>query len=179
MKISSRFSIAVHIILTIAILDNQKKLTSQFLASCVNVNPVVIRKLLGNLKKAGFVDVKTGEGGATLLKSPADMTLFDIYSATEVVEDVALFNFHKSNTLKCPVDCWCCPLPQNLGNSGDLKCAENSGMDGDDINSECGSLIECCLIHSTIDGHLLIAQKAMEDSLKKMTVQQLIDSLIG
>jgi len=168
MKISSRFSIAVHIVLTIALLENRQKLTSQFLASCVNVNPVVIRKLLGNLKKAGFVDVKPGEGGAVLLKSPADLTLFDIYSATEGVENVALFNFHKSHALKCPVDCSCCPLPQNSA-----SCCTEAGEDDSPAGPN-----TCCLIHSTIDVHLLVAQKAMEESLKKMTIQQLIDTLI-
>jgi Predicted transcriptional regulator len=169
MKISSRFSIAVHIVLTIALLEKRQKLTSQFLASCVNVNPVVIRKLLGNLKKAGFVDVKPGEGGAVLLKSPADLTLFDIYSAAEGVENVALFNFHKSHALKCPVDCSCCPLPPSSASCCTEAVEDDSCYTGPNT---------CCLIHSAIDDHLLVAQKAMEESLKKMTVQQLIDTLI-
>ncbi len=40
MQISSRFTIAVHIFACIDTFQNQEKLTSNFLASSVNVNPV-------------------------------------------------------------------------------------------------------------------------------------------
>ena len=53
MQISSRFTIAVHILICIETFKEDYKITSDFLASSVNVNPVVIRRLLQQLKKAG------------------------------------------------------------------------------------------------------------------------------
>ena len=56
MKISSRFSIAVHIL---SILKNNPSslCTSDYMAESVNTNPVVIRKIMSYLKQAGFVYV--------------------------------------------------------------------------------------------------------------------------
>lgn len=62
MKISSRFSIAVHIL---SILKNNPSslCTSDYMAESVNTNPVVIRKMMSYLKQAGFVYVNRGPGG--------------------------------------------------------------------------------------------------------------------
>ncbi len=67
MKISSRFSIAVHIL---SILKNNPSslCTSDYMAESVNTNPVVIRKIMSYLKQAGFVYVNRGPGGAGLTK---------------------------------------------------------------------------------------------------------------
>ena len=46
MQISSRFTMAIHIFACIDTFEKDHKLTSEFLASSVNVNPVVIRRLL-------------------------------------------------------------------------------------------------------------------------------------
>ncbi|MBZ3936072.1 Rrf2 family transcriptional regulator [Methanimicrococcus blatticola] len=164
MKISSRFSIAVHIVLTIAILGSKQKTTSDFLASCISVNPVVIRRILGQLKKADLVDVKAGEGGAFLIKNASTLTLFDIYQAVEVVEDISLFNSHKQPELKCPVDCSSCP---RLTGSESEECLAQESCD--DSSGE-----SCCYIHNNIENHLFSAQKAMEDSLKETTIQKMI-----
>lgn len=51
MQISSRFTIAVHILICIETFKNDYKITSDFLASSVNVNAVVIRRLLQQLKR--------------------------------------------------------------------------------------------------------------------------------
>lgn len=66
MQISSRFTLAVHVIICIDTFKNDYKVTSDFLASSTNVNPVIIRRLLGQLKNAGFVEVARGSGGASV-----------------------------------------------------------------------------------------------------------------
>jgi DNA-binding IscR family transcriptional regulator len=58
---------------------------------------------MGMLKKAGFIDVRPGVGGASLLKSPEDITLLDIYRAVHVVDDNRLFRFHEEPNVRCPV----------------------------------------------------------------------------
>lgn len=102
MKITSRFTIAVHTLLAINTFSKDRKTTSDFIASSVNVNPVVIRRTLLNLKAAGIVDVKAGSGGATIIKKLKDITLYDIYKAVECV-DGGIFHFHENPNPKCPV----------------------------------------------------------------------------
>ena len=49
MQFSSRFTIATHILLCVAMFENEQKVTSNFLAGSINVNPVIIRNILGSL----------------------------------------------------------------------------------------------------------------------------------
>lgn len=103
MQISSRFTIAVHVLICIETFKNDYKVTSDFLASSVNVNPVVIRRLLQQLKKAGIINVKRGSGGADIKKRLDEITLLDVYNAVECVEEGRLFHFHESPNERCPV----------------------------------------------------------------------------
>lgn len=103
MQISSRFTIAVHIFVCISTFQDEYKITSDFLASSVNVNPVIIRRLLQQLKAAGLIEVARGSGGATFAKNPKDITLLDIYKAVDCVESGELFHFHENPSKKCPV----------------------------------------------------------------------------
>ena len=103
MQISSRFTIAVHVIICIEVFKDTHKITSEFLASSVNVNPVVIRRLLQQLKKAGIVEVKRGSGGADISRPLSEITLLDIYNAVESVEEGVLFHFHDHPNQLCPV----------------------------------------------------------------------------
>jgi len=92
---------AVHILSLIAVDSNE--LTGDFIAGSVNTNPVVIRRIMGLLKKAGLVDVRPGVGGASLLKAPEEITLLDIYRAVNLVEDNQLFRIHEDPNMKCLV----------------------------------------------------------------------------
>ena len=103
MQISSRFTIAVHALICIETFKNDYKVTSDFLASSVNVNPVVIRRLLQQLKKAGIVKVVRGSGGTDVEKPLNEITLLDIYNAVECVEEGKLFHFHENPNPLCPV----------------------------------------------------------------------------
>lgn len=102
MQISSRFTIAVHTLLCIEHFCKDYKVTSNFIASSVNVNPVIIRKILGKLKEAGFVNVEAGVGGAFLAKEPSEITLLDIFDAVECADE-NFFGFHQNPNPKCPV----------------------------------------------------------------------------
>ena len=102
MKISSRFTVAIHVLSLISLNQNIVS-TSEWIAESVNTNPVVIRRVLGKLKKAGLVDIRRGLGGATLVRSLEDITLLDVYRAVEVVEDGELFQMHENPNPNCPV----------------------------------------------------------------------------
>lgn len=101
MQFSSRLPIAVHILLAIVEFEGKNKTTSVFLAGSVNVNPVIIRNTLGQLKAAGLITVKAGEGGSALAKKPEDISLMDIFEAVEKEEE--LFHFHENPNPECPV----------------------------------------------------------------------------
>lgn len=103
MQISSRFTIAIHIFSCISTFEKDNKITSDFLAGSVNVNPVIIRKLLSQLKAAGLVNVRRGSGGASIARPLEEITFLDIYNAVECVNNGALFHFHENSNQECPV----------------------------------------------------------------------------
>ncbi|OIJ20725.1 transcriptional regulator [Anaerobacillus alkalidiazotrophicus] len=102
MSISSRFAVGIHI-LTLIELNKEGVTSSEFLASSVNTNPAVIRKLMGMLKKAGLIEVHPGIAGAKLAKELSDITLFDVYKAVNVVQEKELFSKHENPNPACPV----------------------------------------------------------------------------
>ena len=102
MKITSRFTVAVHTLLVIYNFSATTKVTSDFIAASVQVNPVVIRRTLLSLKAAGMVDVKAGSGGASIVKDMGDITLYDVYKAVDSM-DGDMFHFHETPTPACPV----------------------------------------------------------------------------
>ena len=102
MKITSRFTVAVHTLLVIYNFSQTTKVTSDFIAASVQVNPVVIRRTLLSLKAAGMVDVKAGSGGASIVKDLGDITLFDVYKAVDSM-DGDMFHFHENPNPACPV----------------------------------------------------------------------------
>ncbi len=101
MQISTRFSMAVHSLTLIAV--NPNECTGDYIAGSVNTNPVVIRRIMGMLKKAGLVDVRPGVGGASLLKDPDRITLLDVYRAVNATEENQLFRIHENSNIACQV----------------------------------------------------------------------------
>lgn len=103
MQISSRFTLAVHIFACIDTFKDKYKVTSDFLAGSTNVNPVIVRKILGQLKAAGLVEVARGSGGAKITKPLNEITFLDIYNAVDCVDNGELFHFHENPNANCPV----------------------------------------------------------------------------
>ena len=103
MQISSRFTLAVHIFACIDTFGKEYKVTSDFLAGSTNVNPVIIRKILGQLKGAGLIEVARGTGGTTVSKPLEEISFLDIYRAVECIENGDLFHFHENPNIDCPV----------------------------------------------------------------------------
>lgn len=135
MQISSRFTLAVHIFVCIDVFQDDHKVTSDFLAGSTNVNPVIVRKILGQLKAAGLVEVARGFGGASISKSPGEISLLDIYNAVECIENGELFHFHENPSGDCPV-------------------GKN--------------------IHAVLDDRLMRVQKAMEEELSSVTLEDIL-----
>jgi DNA-binding IscR family transcriptional regulator len=102
MQISTRFSVAIHILLCVEVFKD-RKVTSDFIAGSVNTNPVVIRKLMGLLRERGIIEVAPGTGGIALKREPRRITLLDIYRAADPVKDGELFGMHEDTAQNCPV----------------------------------------------------------------------------
>ncbi len=99
--LSSKLSVGIHI-LTVFALKSGEGFTSEFIASSVNTNPVVIRRLLGSLREAGIVDSKIGVGGGWTLKvDPEKLTLLDILRAVEPHDEIFALHRHEPNP-ECP-----------------------------------------------------------------------------
>ena len=102
MQITSRFTIAIH---SIALIECNKdmKVTSNIIAGSTNVNPVIVRGVLSQLKEAGIVNIRQGASGITLSKPLDAITFYDIYKAVDSVKDEGLFHFHEHPNPDCPV----------------------------------------------------------------------------
>lgn len=103
MQITSKFTVAVHILTCIDIFDGQMRVTSDFLSGSTGVNAVIVRNVLGQLRNAGIVETRQGSGGAHLAKALDEVTLYDIYKAVECIDDEGLFHFHENPNVECPV----------------------------------------------------------------------------
>ena len=98
MQITSKFTVAVHILTCIDIFGGQMRVTSDFLSGSTGVNAVIVRNVLGQLRNAGIVETRQGSGGAHLAKALDEITLYDIYK-----DDEGLFHFHENPNADCPV----------------------------------------------------------------------------
>lgn len=104
MSVNSRMTVAVHI-LSYLVLASRKRstpVTSEQIAKSVRTNPVVIRRLLGLLRKGGLVRSQRGaHAGWTLARRPDAITLLDVYSA---VDNEPVFGLHASPpNPRCPI----------------------------------------------------------------------------
>lgn len=98
---SCRFAFAVHILVVLAH-QRGHGVTSELLAGSVNTNPVVVRRILSSLRRAGLVCCAKGcGGGATLCRDPQSITLDEIYRAIEPQRSLA-GKRHQPN-VECPV----------------------------------------------------------------------------
>ena len=104
MKISVRFTAAVHTLLCIRYFEKDMRVTSDFISASTGVNAVIIRKILLQLQKAGLVETAAGIGGSNLAQAADKITLLDVYNAiNEGEEERDIFNFHPNPNPKCPV----------------------------------------------------------------------------
>jgi DNA-binding IscR family transcriptional regulator len=102
-QVSTKFTIAIHVLTATAYFSKDHKITSEMLAASVGCNPVIIRNIMGQLKKAGLIQVKRGPGGMALAKSLDDITFLDVYRAVETHGKDELFRFHNNPNPDCPV----------------------------------------------------------------------------
>jgi len=97
-------TIAVHALAWMALAQRRGHtvLTSDQVAASVNTNPVIIRRSLGDLGRAGLVRVRHGAGaGWSLARAPEEITLLEVYDA--VGQESPFGMHHTEPNLECPV----------------------------------------------------------------------------
>ena len=102
MQISTKFTIAIHILAATEFFSPKMRVTSQLLAASIGSNPVIIRNIMSDLKSAGLIATKRGPGGMRLARPLEQITFYDVYEAVEKNKD-QLFNFHDRPNPACPV----------------------------------------------------------------------------
>ncbi len=88
MAANSRFAVAVHALTALAYRGARGEAwtSSEKLAESIRTNPVVARRAVAALARAGLVDAQPGRGGgARLARAPHDIPLSTVYRAVEGV----------------------------------------------------------------------------------------------
>lgn len=101
---NTQFAFAVH---ALALMGRagDSPVRSRAIASSVNTNPVVIRRMLCDLVRAGLVTSQMGAGGGFRLgRLPGAISLLDVYRATE---SGGVFSLHRRGgsraNQRCPI----------------------------------------------------------------------------
>jgi len=101
MKQDSRLSGVLHVLLHMA--EQEGPATSESLAAAMHTHPVVVRRLMAGLRRAGFVASEKGHGGGWVLSCPlASVTLRDIHEA--VGSPTLLAVSHRDDQPACLVE---------------------------------------------------------------------------
>jgi len=101
--VATRFAVAIHVLLLLACNRDTGKATSQFLAKSVNTNPVVVRRITGQLARAGLIRVRRGPGGAELARPANEISLGDVWRAMNPGGSRPLLPVHAAPSAQCPV----------------------------------------------------------------------------
>lgn len=102
MRVSTQFPVAVHALMMVANFP-EIRITSDIVAESTGCNAVIIRNIFSKLKKAGLLSVKPGKGKTALAKSPAEISLWDVYAAVETELTEEIFKFHANTSGQCPI----------------------------------------------------------------------------
>jgi DNA-binding IscR family transcriptional regulator len=81
--------------------DTDHEKTSEWMATSIGVNPVIVRNVTGMLRRAGLVRTHRGVAGAHAARAYSDITLLDIFKAVEA--DTEIFAIHPRPSATCPV----------------------------------------------------------------------------
>ncbi len=78
-------------------------LSSSYIAGSLNINPVLVRKELSELKRINLIQSKEGKGGGVkLLKSAENIKLSEIFNTVKGNDFILGFSKNEPNP-KCPI----------------------------------------------------------------------------
>lgn len=79
--------------------DHEK--TSEWMATSIGVNPVIVRNVTGMLRRAGLVKTHRGVAGANAARPFSEISLLDVFKAVEA--ETEIFSIHPRPNQECPV----------------------------------------------------------------------------
>ena len=97
MQITAKYTVALQL-LTTCYLYPDAKITSNYLASKIGSDAVIIRQVMLDLKKAGYIICKPGPGGTSLAIDLDTITLYDVYTLVADPEESLLKFYKPSNS---------------------------------------------------------------------------------
>ena len=102
MAANSRMASAVQILCVMAY-KGPAPTNSEVIARSLRTNPVVVRRLVKDMERAGLVLVRPGkDGGVQLARAPGRITLDEIYKAVE--GEGGVFALRAGGNPNCPVN---------------------------------------------------------------------------
>ena len=133
--ISGKFAITIHILTLLTKFPNDY-LSSEFIAGSINLNPVLVRKEIANLKANRIVESKEGKNGGTKLsKTASNITLKEIFEIT--FENIGLGYAKNQPNPDCPVGK---KINQNLdalyAEMNQKVCAQLKGISLEDFSTQ-------------------------------------------
>lgn len=133
--ISGKFAITIHILTLLTKFPNDY-LSSEFIAGSINLNPVLVRKEIANLKAHRIVESKEGKNGGTKLsKTASNITLKEIFEIT--FENIGLGYAKNQPNPDCPVGK---KINQNLdalyAEMNQKVCAQLKGISLEDFSTQ-------------------------------------------
>ena len=97
----TKFSVAVHVLILVS--ESPTPINSDQMAMSIGTNASYVRKILALLKKAGIVDGHRGISGYTLMITPEQLTLLQIYQAVMEEPKPHLLDIHQNSSDRCVV----------------------------------------------------------------------------
>ena len=100
MRSDSLFTVGIHTLVMIGLYTDQR-ISSMLVARSIGCNPVIVRNVFTKLTAAGLLSPGKGLRRNELGRPADEITLRDVYSATECEED-SLFKTYPVNP-ECPI----------------------------------------------------------------------------
>lgn len=98
---NTRFATIIHILTLLATRPGEW-MNSDWIASSINTNPVIVRKELGILQEHGWVTSRKGKDGGFILNISSDkITLAELYTVVKNSDVLGKKNLNPSS--KCPI----------------------------------------------------------------------------
>jgi len=98
---NTRLAVATHILTFLAVCTGRPA-SSETIASSVNTNASLVRRMLVLMNNAGLTtSVKGTSGGAQLMRDPGTITLLDVYHAVD--DERGMFTLHADPNPYCRV----------------------------------------------------------------------------
>ena len=101
MRSDSQYTVGIHTLMLVAFFK-EDSITSEKVARSIGCNPVIVRNVFSKLKAAGLLNTGLGRKRTELGRPASEITLYDIYTATESGDVDTMFKMYEANP-GCPV----------------------------------------------------------------------------